>query len=233
MLLLRGKLPKELNIKCAHCAVVVALNQSWGSQKELLRFFHLSEGGSALDSDLRQYRKKKERGKKKGALPPHGSILLPPSLGGVQAACEHPLPPSAGHRPASVHCDSEATRCGAAHRSAAGGEQRGEANRRAEEGEEVEDGRTATLRQAGLYPTVSRPFNMPRGNKRLAGIIALIASLLLGSCGTGAGERLRAPLALFRRDVEWGVFLKVIPVVYYSTWTHSAVMNENNMFGRL
>lgn len=74
---------------------------------------------------------------------------------------------------------------------------------------------------------------MPRGNKRLAGIIALIASLLLGSCGTGAGERLRAPLALFRRDVEWGVFLKVIPVVYYSTWTHSAVMNENNMFGRL
>ncbi|XP_026002515.1 contactin-associated protein-like 4 isoform X1 [Astatotilapia calliptera] len=27
---------------------------------------------------------------------------------------------------------------------------------------------------------------MPRGNKRLAGIIALIASLLLGSCGTGA-----------------------------------------------
>lgn len=177
---------------------------------------------------------KRKKGKKKGALPPHGSILLPPSLGGVQAACEHPLPPSAGHRPASVHCDSEATRCGAAHRSAAGGEQRGEANRKAEEGgEEVEDGRTATLRQAGLYPTVSRPFNMPRGNKRLAGIIALIASLLLGSCGTGAGERLRAPLALFRRDVEWGVFLKVIPVVYYSTWTHSAVMNENNMFGRL
>lgn len=65
VLLLRGKLPKELNIKCAHCAVVVALNQSWGSQKELLRFFHLSEGGSALDSDLRQYRKKKERGEKK------------------------------------------------------------------------------------------------------------------------------------------------------------------------
>lgn len=64
VLLLRGKLPKELNIKCAHCAVV-ALNQSWGSQKELLRFFHLSEGGSALDSDLRQYRKKKERKKKK------------------------------------------------------------------------------------------------------------------------------------------------------------------------
>lgn len=121
---------------------------------------------------------------------------------------------------------------GAAQRTGAQLEEsRGE--KRTGEQEEVEDGRTATLRQAGLYPTVSRPFNMPRGNKRLAGIIALIASLLLGSCGTGAGERLRAPLALFRRDVEWGVFLKVIPVVYYSTWTHSAVMNENNMFGRL
>lgn len=61
----RGKLPKELNIKCAHCAVVVALNQSWDSQKELLIFFHLSEGGSALDLDLRQYRRKKKKKKKK------------------------------------------------------------------------------------------------------------------------------------------------------------------------
>lgn len=40
---------------------------------------------------------------------------------------------------------------------------------------------------------MSRHFNMPLGSKGLAGITALIVSLLLGSCGTGAeGERLRA-----------------------------------------
>lgn len=34
---------------------------------------------------------------------------------------------------------------------------------------------------------------MPLGSKRLAGITALVASLLLGSCGTGGeGERLCA-----------------------------------------
>lgn len=64
MLLLRGKLPKELNIKCAHCAVVVALNQSWDSQKELLRFFHLSEAvrwTRTCDSIVKRKKEKKKK----------------------------------------------------------------------------------------------------------------------------------------------------------------------------
>lgn len=49
------------------------------------------------------------------------------------------------------------------------------------------------LQQAGLYSAASGRFNMPLGSKRLAGITALVASLLLGSCGTGGkGERLCA-----------------------------------------
>lgn len=49
------------------------------------------------------------------------------------------------------------------------------------------------LQQAGLYSAVSARFIMPLGSKRLAGITALVASLLLGSCGIGGkGERLCA-----------------------------------------
>lgn len=48
------------------------------------------------------------------------------------------------------------------------------------------------LGQAGLYSAASHRFNMPLGSKRLAGITALIGSLLL-CCGTGGeGERLCA-----------------------------------------
>lgn len=48
-----------------------------------------------------------------------------------------------------------------------------------------------------------RPFTMPPGTNGLAGITVLVASLLLGSCGTrGEGERLRARPGMESRAVE-------------------------------
>lgn len=92
---------------------------------------------------------------------------------------------STGYRPVPPQCGSRGT---AAQRSAPE-----RSWRRAEERRKGRKDVLSPFRQAGLYSAASRHFNMPLGSKRLAGITALIGSLLLGCCGTGGeGERLRA-----------------------------------------
>lgn len=60
---------------------------------------------------------------------------------------------------------------------------------------------------------------MPLRSKRLAGITALVASLLLASCGTGGeGERLRALPALLGEEAQAVVqscFVEKDPYGYY------------------
>lgn len=168
--------------------MVAALSQSWDSLKELLRFFSISVREAerwtrTCDSLL---------------LPPlmPRATLLAPSLNGGHAVWEHPLPPGLGTgQPlytVTGRILGEAQRTGAELEESRGGKRTGEKKRRRGR----KDG-LSTFKQAGLYPTASHRFNMPQGNKAFVGITALIASLLLGPCGTGAGERLCAPLALF------------------------------------
>lgn len=91
-----------------------------------------------------------------------------------------------------------------AHRSGAGAEQKREAKRMGRK-----DG-ASLFRQAGLHSAASCRFNMPLGSKRVAGISALISSLLLASCGTGGeGEPLRAR--------PWTATGLLIPVVHSCT----------------
>lgn len=90
-------------------------------------------------------------------------------------------------------------------------------------------GRTVSP-QAGLYSAASRRFNMPLGIKRLVGITALFASLLLGSCGTGGrGESLFALSATQTGLLSAMFMLKGNPMVSNCTKTSLAVRVGVNM----
>lgn len=114
-----------------------------------------------------------------------------------------------------------------AERSSAQEEEKQEVERRAIS--------SSAPQQAGLYSAAPRRFNMPLGIKRLVGITALFASLLLCSCGTGGkGDQVFVRFLRRRRGLLSAMFmLKGNPMISNYTKTSLAERVPVNMWQQM
>ncbi|KAM3619666.1 uncharacterized protein V6R79_011561 [Siganus canaliculatus] len=122
--------------------------------------------------------------------------LSPLSLDRGQEVREHPAPAPLHRVSRTTAAQRSPTQRSAARSGAersAGLEESGNPERSRGETKGRKE-RACPLRQAGLFSAAPRRLNMAFGSKRVAGIIALVASLLLGSCGTSAEDVCDGPL---------------------------------------